>query len=224
MRVLSGVVFVAKFRIQFTKFGDMKYVSHLDLIRLFTRIFHRAELPLKYSEGYNPHPKMAVLLPLSVGFESSCEYIDVEFKEGVSMLDCMKKLKGKLPLGMEIPQITELNETSRKAKEIRYASYEFTFNCPITQKMLDDFLDLPAIEVLKKTKRSEAFSDIRPDIMDIYVDNDKVKAIISAGSNANLKADLLVSAMEQYIDNFKPGDDYMVCRTGILDERGNSMM
>lgn len=216
---------MAKFRIQFTKYGDMKYVSHLDLIRLFTRIFHRADLPLSYSEGFNPHPKMAVLLPLSVGFESSCEYIDVEFKEGTSMLDCMKKLKGKLPLGMEIPQITALNETSKKAKEIRYASYEFSFSCEVSQEQLDAFLELPTIDVIKKTKRSEGMADIKPDIMDMCVlDNGRVQAIISAGSNANLKADLLVTAMEQYIDGFKNNDDYSVCRTGILDERGSSMM
>ena len=216
---------MAKFRIQFTKYGDMKYVSHLDLIRLFTRIFHRAELPIRYSEGFNPHPKMAVLLPLSVGFESSCEYIDVEFREGVSMLDCLKKLKGKLPLGMEIPQITELNETSKKAKEIRYASYEFSFNCDITQDALDAFLERETIEIVKKTKRSEGVADIRPDIMDLAVtESGKVQAIISAGSNANLKADLLVSAMEKYIDGFFTDGDYSVLRTGILDERGISMM
>lgn len=216
---------MAKYRIQFTKFGDMKYVSHLDLIRLFTRIFHRADLPLAYSEGFNPHPKMAVLLPLSVGFESSCEYIDVEFKEGVSMLDCLKKLKGKLPLGMEVPQITQLNETSKKAKEIRYASYEISFSCPITQDAIDAFLERNTIEVVKKTKRSEGLSDIRPDIMDMcLLDNGKVQAIISAGSNANLKADLLVFAMEEYIDGFKNDGDYLVCRTGILDEHGISMM
>ena len=216
---------MAKYRIQFTKFGDMKYVSHLDLIRLFTRIFHRADLPLAYSEGFNPHPKMAVLLPLSVGFESSCEYIDVEFKEGVSMLDCLKKLKGKLPLGMEVPQITQLNETSKKAKEIRYASYEILFSCPITQDAIDAFLERNTIEVVKKTKRSEGLSDIRPDIMDMcLLDNGKVQAIISAGSNENLNADLLVFAMEEYIDGFKNDGDYSVCRTGILDERGISMM
>lgn len=216
---------MAKFRIQFTKYGDMKYVSHLDLIRLFTRIFHRAELPIRYSEGFNPHPKMAVLLPLSVGFESSCEYIDVEFREGVSMLDCLKKLKGKLPLGMEIPQITELNETSKKAKEIRYASYEFTFGCDITQDALDAFLELPSIEIVKKTKRSEGVADIKSDIMDLSVtDSGKVQAIISAGSNANLKADLLVTAMEKYIDGFFTDGDYSVLRTGILDERGMSIM
>lgn len=216
---------MAKFRLQFTKYGDMKYVSHLDLIRLFTRIFHRAELPLAYSEGFNPHPKMAVLLPLSVGFESSCEYIDVEFREGVSMLDCMKKLKGKLPLGMEIPQITQLNETSKKAKEIRYAMYEFTFPCELSQEMLDTFLDRKEIEVIKKTKRQEGIADIRGDILDICIlDSGRVQAIISAGSNANLKADLLVAAMEKYIDGFCVNDDYGVLRTGILDERGSLMM
>jgi len=215
---------VAKFRLQFTKYGDMKYVSHLDLIRLFTRIFHRAELPLAYSEGFNPHPKMAVLLPLSVGFESKCEYIDVEFKEGVSMLDCMKKLKGNLPLGMEIPQITELNETSKKAKAIRYASYEISFPENISQEILDSFLANNTIEVIKKTKRSEGLADIRPDIMDLCaIESGSVLAIISAGSNANLKPDLLVSAMEKYIPDFSAGD-YTVCRTGILDERGISMM
>ena len=216
---------MAKYRIQFTKYGDMKYVSHLDLIRLFTRIFHRADLPLAYSEGFNPHPKMAVLLPLSVGFESACEYIDVEFKEGVSMLDCLKKLKGKLPIGMEIPQITELNETSKKAKEIRYASYEFSFPCMLTQEQIDKFLEKETIDVIKKTKRSEGLADIRPDIMDMCVlENGNMHAVIAAGSNANLKADLLVSAMEQYISGFLADGDYSVLRTGILDERGISMM
>lgn len=215
---------MAKFRLQFTKYGDMKYVSHLDLIRLFTRIFHRADLPLAYSEGFNPHPKMSVLLPLSVGFESSCEYIDVEFKEGVGMLDCMKKLKGKLPLGMEIPQICELNETSKKAKAIRYASYEFRFSEPLTQEQADAFLALDTIEVIKKTKRSEGVANIRADIMDMYVTDEGVlHAVISAGSEANLKADLFVTALEKYIDGFCAGD-YKVLRTGILDERGISMM
>ncbi|MBQ3118524.1 MAG: DUF2344 domain-containing protein [Clostridia bacterium] len=214
---------MAKYRLQFTKYGDMKYVSHLDLIRLFTRIFHRADLPLAYSEGFNPHPKMSVLLPLSVGFESACEYIDVEFRDGVGMLDCMKKLKGKLPLGMEIPQITQLNETSKKAKAIRYASYELTFTNPPSEKEIEDFWSLAEINVIKKTKRSEGLADIKPDIMDLYVADGKVFAVISAGSEANLKADLLVTAMEQYIDGFI-ADDYSVLRTGILDDRGTPMM
>ena len=140
------------------------------------------------------------------------------------MLDCMKKLKGKLPLGMEIPQITELNETSKKAKAIRYASYEFRFDSPLTQEQADAFLELDTIEVIKKTKRSEGVANIRADIMDMYVTGEGVLcAVISAGSEANLKADLFVTALEKYIDGFSAGD-YKVIRTGILDERGISMM
>ncbi len=215
---------MAKFRMQFTKYGDMKYVSHLDLIRLFTRIFHRAELPVAYSEGFNPHPKMAVLLPLSVGTESSCEYIDVEFEKGVGMLDCMKKLKGALPLGMEIPQIGELNETSFKPKEIRYASYDICTDSPLSDAQIDAFLDLETIEVMKKTKRSEAMADIKPDIMHIgRTDDFHFTAVISAGSNANLKTDVLLDAMKTYIEGFDP-TEVSVLRTGILNERGESML
>ena len=215
---------MAKFRIQFTKYGDMKYVSHLDMIRLFTRMFHRAELPIAYSNGSNPHPKMSVLLPLSVGFESSCEYLDAEFENTISMLDCLKKLRAAAPLGMEIPQIAALNETSKKAKEIRYASYTISTDSPISAQQIENFLNLTAIVVMKKTKRSEGEADIRPDIMHLLLtDENTFSAIISAGSEANLKPDLLLEAMKTYIDGFCP-QTVSICRTGILTERGEPMI
>lgn len=215
---------MAKFRIRFTKFGDMKYVSHLDMIRLFTRIFHRAQLPVAYSQGFNPHPKMSVLLPLSVGFESSCEYLDAEFEKSVSMLDCMKKLKTATPLGMEISQICELNETSRKAKDIRYASYKIETDVSISDCCLEAFLERDMIEVIKKTKRSEGMADIRQDIMDLCAEGERsFNATISAGSSANLKPDLLIDAMKTYINGFAP-QTVSICRTGILTERGEPMM
>lgn len=215
---------MAKFRIQFTKYGDMKYVSHLDMIRLFTRMFHRADLPVAYSQGFNPHPKMSVLLPLSVGFESSCEYLDAEFEKSVSMLDCIKKLKAAAPLGMEIVTICELNETSTKAKEVRYASYEIETDAVLKSEQLEDFFDLDTIEIVKKTKRSEGVANIRPDIMDLCpTDEHTFSAVLSAGSSANLKPELLLEAMKQYIDGFCP-QIVRICRTGILTERGEPMM
>ncbi|MBO5929712.1 MAG: DUF2344 domain-containing protein [Clostridia bacterium] len=215
---------MAKFRIQFTKYGDMKYVSHLDMIRLFTRMFHRAELPITYSNGYNPHPKMSVLLPLSVGFESSCEYLDAEFDNTISMLDCLKKLRAAAPLGMDIPQIAGLNEASKKAKEIRYASYNITTDSAISAQQIEDFLNLTSIVVMKKTKRSEGEADIRPDIMHLALtDENTFSAIISAGSEANLKPDLLIEAMKTYLDGFCP-QTVSICRTGILTDRGEPMV
>lgn len=215
---------MAKFRIQFTKHGDMKYVSHLDMIRLFTRMFHRAGLSVSYSNGYNPHPKMSVVLPLSVGQESDCEYLDAEFESSVSMLECLKKLRASAPLGMEIPLICELNETSHKAKEVRYASYTIKTDAPLSPEQIDAFLSRDTIEVLKKTKRSEQIADILPDIMHMEaVDKNTFTAIISAGSDANLKPDLLLFAMKTYIDGFAP-TDVAILRTGILTERGEPLM
>lgn len=215
---------MAKFRIQFTKYGDMKYVSHLDMIRLFTRMFHRADLPVAYSNGFNPHPKISVLLPLSVGFESDCEYLDAEFEKGISMLECLKRLKKATPLGMEIPKVCELNETSKKAKDIRYASYKITTDAPVQAGPLEQFLERSTVEVVKKTKRSEGLADIRPDIMDLCPAGGRsFSAVISAGSNANLKPDLLMEAMKTYIDGFRPSSIH-ICRTGILTERGEPMM
>lgn len=215
---------MAKMRMQFTKHGDMKYVSHLDMIRLFTRIFHRAALPLAYSEGFNPHPKMSVLLPLSVGLESDCEYIDVSFKDGVSMMDCLKKLKGATPLGLDIVKISELNETSFKAKEIRYAEYVIKTEQTLSYDILDSFLSHETIEILKKTKRSESVTDIKPDIMNLSLnDKNELVAVISAGSLANLKPSVLLSSMEKYIDSFSC-KNAQICRTGILTERGEPMI
>jgi radical SAM-linked protein len=70
-----------KCRLTFEKLGKPCYVSHLDLMRLFRRAFSRAELPVKHSEGYNPHPIMSILLPLSTGHESVCEILDVELDD-----------------------------------------------------------------------------------------------------------------------------------------------
>ena len=75
------------------------------------------------------------------------------------------------------------------------------FPCDVTQEMLDSFLARPTIEVVKKTKRSEGVADIRPDIMDLALLGDKkVSAIISAGSNQNLRPDLLFAAMNENIE------------------------
>ncbi|MDR2606733.1 MAG: TIGR03936 family radical SAM-associated protein, partial [Oscillospiraceae bacterium] len=72
-----------KCRLFFSKLGKIKYSSHLDLMRIFRRAFNRAELSVKHSEGFNPHPIMSIVLPLSTGQESLYEMLDVTFEEGI---------------------------------------------------------------------------------------------------------------------------------------------
>jgi len=80
----------------------MKYISHLDLMRLFMRAMRRAELPLKFTEGFNPHPKLSIKRALKLGLESENEEASIILKEAVSPQDFKSRLQEQLPEGIEI--------------------------------------------------------------------------------------------------------------------------
>ncbi len=88
----------------FTKKGILKYISHLDLMRLFTRAMRRAELPLKITEGFNPHPKFSIKRALKLGLESENEEATVGLRELISVRDFKEKLQKQLPEGIFIKE------------------------------------------------------------------------------------------------------------------------
>jgi len=86
----------------FSKKGLMRYISHLDLMRLFMRAMRRAQLPLKFSEGFNPHPKLSLKRALKLGIESENEEGSIVLKFPVAPEDFKGKLQKQLPEGIEI--------------------------------------------------------------------------------------------------------------------------
>jgi len=88
----------------FTKKGILKYISHLDLMRMFTRAMRRAELPLKITEGFNPHPKFSIKRALKLGLESENEEATVGLRELISVRDFKEKLQKQLPEGIFIKE------------------------------------------------------------------------------------------------------------------------
>ena len=86
----------------FSKTGFMKYISHLDLMRLLTRALRRADFPLKISEGFNPHPKLSMKRAIKLGLESDHEEAAIILKLPVTPEDFIKKLQAQLPEGIEI--------------------------------------------------------------------------------------------------------------------------
>ena len=220
---------MVKYRLKFRKFGETRFVSHLDLVRLFTRLHTRAHIPLSYSEGFNPHPKMAIALPLSVGCGSEGEYIDVSYDKDLSEDFIKDELNKKVPIGIEITKVTRLNEASKKFASIKAAEYTITIEGNgLTKDNLGDFFARESIEIEKKTKRSLAIKNIKENIYHLemcaqYPGGAVIKAIISAGNEATLRPDLLISAMEMYIDGFKA--DYAdIVRTKILDGRFEELL
>ncbi len=86
----------------FTKKGLMKYISHLDLMRLFMRSLRRAELPVKFTEGFSPHIKLSIKRALKLGLESDNEEAAVILKEPLNPEDFKQRLQKELPQGIEI--------------------------------------------------------------------------------------------------------------------------
>ncbi|MDD5566097.1 MAG: TIGR03936 family radical SAM-associated protein [Candidatus Omnitrophica bacterium] len=89
----------------FTKKGAMKFISHLDLLRLLQRALRRSGLPLKMTEGFSPHPKLSIARALKLGLESDNEEARAVLKEAVDILQVQRLLNAQLPVGIKIVSI-----------------------------------------------------------------------------------------------------------------------
>lgn len=89
----------------FSKKGMMRYISHLDLMRLFMRALRRAGLPIKLSEGFSPHPKLSIKRALKLGVESENEEASILLKEEIKSDEFKNRLQRQLPEGIEIKDV-----------------------------------------------------------------------------------------------------------------------
>ena len=95
-----------KINFTFTKKGLMKYISHLDLMRLFMRALRRADLPIKITEGFSPHPKISIKRALKLGMESENEEATVVLEELIKLEEFKERLQKQLPEGILIKEVT----------------------------------------------------------------------------------------------------------------------
>jgi radical SAM-linked protein len=116
---------VQRLRVWFGKLGEMALVSHLDLARLFARIVRRSHIPIAFSGGYHPSPRIVLASALSLGVTSTGEVVDFELTETIDVLGFQKKLESQLPVGIPIYKVEEvevkspsLSQTLEKAEYI----------------------------------------------------------------------------------------------------------
>ena len=103
-----------KYLLKFEKTGDIRYISHLDLMRQFQRAFKRSGIHLAYSQGFNPHPKMSFGQPLSLGFTSTGEYLEFESAECMDNEDIKERLNVTFPTGIHISGCYRLDPQIRQ--------------------------------------------------------------------------------------------------------------
>lgn len=152
----------------FSKLEPVKFVSHLDMQRLFQRAFRRAELPLAYSKGFNPHPLLSFATAISVGFTSGGEYFDVILSEPVSPEEFTERVNAVLPEGVLISSAIDAGEFKASLTTLmRSAEYEarLSFAEPVEKTAFEAALSsLLGSEIIvdKKTKGGIKPVDIRP--------------------------------------------------------------
>lgn len=97
-------------RITFTKQGALRYIGHLDLHRVWERAMRRAELPISYSQGFHPQPKISLAAALPLGFSSRAEVLDVRLNENISTDEIFTRLKDNLPPDIKVTEVQEVDE------------------------------------------------------------------------------------------------------------------
>lgn len=215
-----------KLRMRFSKTGRAIWLSHLDLMRTMQRAFLRAEYPLKYSEGFNPHAQISILLPLSVGVSSVCELMDYQLREDVDIAMIPSKINAVMPEGIIVQDVYPAES---KAKYLKWLEISGRFEYddrdvhqlygPITA-----FFEQKEIIITRKTKRGEGTMDLVPAIRSISLTPDQeqsaisVHAVISA-QEPTLNPEHLVNALRQHAPQLAP--DYAAfTRLNVYYENG----
>ena len=161
----------------FTKGAEVRFVSHLDMLRLFQRAFRRAELPLAFSQGFNPHPLMSFATALSVGFTSRGEYLDVILTQDLPPEEVRTRVNAMLPAGVTVVRAIDAGESKASLTSVmRSARYSVsvTFADPVpAERIKAEIASMLSgeITVMKKTKAGVKPTDIRPMIYELTVES-----------------------------------------------------
>ena len=166
-----------KIRIKFSKYGTMKYIGHLDMMRFFQKAIRRAGIDVKYSEGFSPHQIMSFAAPLGVGMESRGEYMDIEVLSMTTAQEMKEALNRVMVEGVEILSVSILPDHAKNAMaSVAAASYllqkkEGDYPVDGLNGKLAAFLAQETIPYTKETKKGVAELNLKEGIYELEAEN-----------------------------------------------------
>ncbi len=213
-------------RIMFRKVGDLQYISHLDLQRTIARVLVRAQIPMWYTQGFNPHAKVIFGIPLSVGTESECEFIDLRIDRDISPAEVKERLNRELTNEM---QILEAYEPKSTFMDVCSAKYEFCLRFAgadaETAQRLQTLYTTSPLYMTKKTKSGDKEIDIVGMIRRVKVvyneahpNEIRISAILSAGNSEHLNPEFLIKAAKDHLGILcgdPKNETYSILRTHV---------
>ena len=218
-----------KVRIKFSKYGALRFIGHLDVMRFFQKAIRRANIDIAYSEGFSPHQIMSFAAPLSVGHTSTGEYFDIEVNSFTTEEDMRMRLQEVMVEGIDILKVKLLSEKEGNAMaSVAAADYLLTFSERLIlpenwREQLLDFYRQESILAVKKTKKGEREIDLKEGIYRLEIRGDGVYLLVDAGSGSNIKPDFVMENFFRQINVPLPEYPFRIRRieTYKKNENGN---
>ena len=195
-----------KARIKFRKYGVMKFIGHLDVMRFFQKVMRRADIPIAFTGGFSPHMIMSFANPLGVGVTSDGEYFDIELTEAIDMQAAVARMNETVVEGIEIVNMVPISDDKKQTGMSIVAAADYLSSLKNGEfpedwkKRAEDFMSQPSISIIKKTKKSEKEVDIKPMIYRFEVRDDSVYMLVATGSVENLKPELVMQALCNFLN------------------------
>nr|WP_206151578.1 TIGR03936 family radical SAM-associated protein [Clostridium sp. SM-530-WT-3G] len=203
-----------RYLLKFTKEENIKFISHLDVLKTIQKNIRRAELPIEYSKGFNPHMSTSIAQPLSVGVYSSGEYMDMVLEREMDENEIIDRLNKTAPSGIKyisalaipyvegekkVPQAMAMIDAARYTIKIKYSDVSNLEN------EMNELLSKPEWNTIKKSKKGEKEVNLKNFIKELnFWIKDEVlvlNTLISTGSREHLSADLLVKYIQENTSN-----------------------
>lgn len=191
-------------RIRFTKQGDIRFISHHDLMRLFERALRRAELPFATSEGHNPRPRLSFPMALSVGHTGLNEVADIGLEEWMRPEEMRARLQAELPEGIGITsaQVVPINP-NREPRELAYR-VPLLASHTLTEQKVQALLDSERAVVTRVRKRSVREVEVRQFIKALRLVDDTLEMLIRYTSEGTAKPEEILETL-----GCRPDVDYL---------------
>jgi radical SAM-linked protein len=204
-----------KLRIKFRKFGAVRFIGHLDVMRFFQKAIRRAGIDVAYSTGFAPHQIMSFAAPLSVGVESNGEYMDIAVHQVFDMALMIEALNRVSVPGIEVTAISMLPDDAENAmSSVTAASYQVLVHTKegvdphkILLELEHRFRSQETINVQKKTKKGLREMDVKPGVFSFEIvagEAVELRLVTNASSAGNVKPSLLMKAL-----SLEPIDGYV---------------
>ena len=223
-------------RFKFRKVGNLQFISHLDLQKAMAKVLVRAKAPLWYSKGFNPHAKLIFALPLSVGAQSECEYLDVRVERAIPPLELMEHINAELT---EELRFLDAYYPETALEDIYWAEYDFSIKTTGADENMaqeiENLLKAEQVIILKKAKdkyKKIFFKevDIAPYVRDVSVNFDgeviRINAKLSASINQthpHINPENIVTMLKDKLGILSgdvTAEQYDIIRTRIYFEDG----